>query len=101
MGLDGPAMQTFTVRSKQGPVLTITAPAGTTKKDVALILSHRSELRESNRRILMERLQIELGPGGWTWRSRLLLSDRTFRGEDEAKANYETWLNIYEGGLVK
>ena len=37
---------TFTVRSKKGPVLTITAPEGTSKKDVALVLSHRVELKE-------------------------------------------------------
>ena len=39
-------MKTFTVRSKKGPVLTITAPEGTSKKDVALVLSHRTELKE-------------------------------------------------------
>lgn len=39
-------MATFTVRSKQGPTLTITAPEGTSKKEVALVLSHRTQLKE-------------------------------------------------------
>ncbi len=36
----------FTVKARQGVELTITAPSGTSKRDVARVLSHRTELKQ-------------------------------------------------------